>query len=872
LTTRISLNGEWLFKDFVGQDWRWRNSHLPDSPDFRWWRVGHVPGSVGHDLWQLGEIPNPYVERNTLLIEWIPARTWLYKRTFQMPPDYAGQRIQLRFKGVDYEAEFWLNGESLGTHSGMFTPALFDVTGKVKFGEDNLLSVVIEPAPHEQAQVGRTSLVRTGKGRMGYGWDFCPRVVHQGIWDDVSLEITGPARIEDVFVRPTLAGDLDKADVTVAVEISTTRSLRGRLKVTLRDGCKLVGTRTLERDLPAGRTTTHLSINLARPRLWHPNEYPLDTPGNPPPPADEEEQPLYTAEVTVSEIKDGEVCESDSQLTTFGIRRIEMVANDTPDTSARPYTLVVNGQKVYTKGWNWVPMDVFFGVDRPQKLARLLTLARRAHVNLLRVWGGGLIAKEDFYEACDRYGIMVWQEFIQSSSGIDNIPPDDPAYIAMLVNDAEQIIRAKRNHPSLAIWCGGNELMSAPDVPADDRLPALSALHGTVQRLDPDRQWLPTSASGPHSGNCLEQIAADPQGMHDVHGPWEYQGLTEQYTLSNQGACLFHSEFGVEGYTNLKTLEATIGPEHRWPATRENLIYYHTASWWIKEKMLAATFGDLPDLPTTVRATQFMQADGLRYAVEADRRRKWHNSGTLPWQFDEPYPNTACTSAVDYYAQPKPVYYAVARAYEPLHLSARFDTLAWAGKDTFTAKVWANNSASTGIEGAVLTMRVLDAHGEACTTQTAQVTVGPNAAVRLAELSTPLPTVPDAMPNGFFLLDLALAAADGAPLAANRYVFSAADDLSPLLAAPATELEATLEAGRETWTMTLSNTGGETALWVWLEDDRPLDCRGYVYFDDNYFCLLPGESRTIQAEWSGVPAAERRLRAGGWNTNTVLLP
>ena len=364
---------------------------------------------------------------------------------------------------------------------------------------------------------------------------------------------------------------------------------------------------------------------------------------------------------------------------SFGIRRIEMLPNDTPDPTARPYTFSVNGRKIYAKGWNWVPMDVLYGVERPAKLERLLQLARRAHVNLLRVWGGGLIEREAFYDLCDRYGIMVWQEFIQSSSGVDNCPSDDPAFVAMMVGEAERIIPRKRNHPSLAVWCGGNELMPAPEQPADDSLPVLAALHDVVRRLDADRHWLPTSASGRLSSNSLVNIAQDPLGMHDVHGPWEHQGLTGQYALYNQGASLFHSEFGVEGYTNLKTIEAHVAPAHRWPATRDNPVLYHTASWWIKEATIRETFGEVPDLPHLVLASQFLQADGLRYAVEADRRRQYRNSGTLPWQFNEPFPNVACTSAVDYHAQPKPVYYAVARAYEGLHVSARFATQAWGG-------------------------------------------------------------------------------------------------------------------------------------------------------------------------------------------------
>src|SRR5215216_4206212 len=216
MNRHISLSGsDWFFKEFYGEDWRWRNSHLPNSRDRLGWRVGSVPGCPQHDLWMLGEIPNPYIERNSILCEWIPQRTWLYKKTFAVGEEVKGSRVQLHFDGVDYQAEFFLNGESLGTHTGMFTPVIFEVTDKLLYGEENLLTVVIEAAPLEEPQVGRTSRVRSAKTRMNYWWDFCPRMVHLGIWDDVYLDVSGPARIEDVFVQPQLSSDFRRAGVYI---------------------------------------------------------------------------------------------------------------------------------------------------------------------------------------------------------------------------------------------------------------------------------------------------------------------------------------------------------------------------------------------------------------------------------------------------------------------------------------------------------------------------------------------------------------------------------------------------------------------------------------------------------------------------------
>ena len=846
--TRISLNGsDWHIKAYYGEDWRWRDAHMPVNRDPRLWLPASVPGTIQHDLWQAGEIPDPYFERNSLLIEWIPARTWVYRRTFTLDLSLRGQRAQLRFEGVDYEARFFLNGHDLGHHVGMYTPAIFEVTDFLNFDAGNVLAVVVEPAPHEQPQVSRTSRVRTHKSRMTYWWDFCPRMVHIGIWDDVTLDFHASARITDVFVHPTLDADLQRADVSVTVDLDSAQSGAVTVDTTLRlDADSITATRA-EHTLAPGSTRLDLTLAVDQPRLWYPNGY--------------GDQPLYEADIRAL-AADGTLL--DRRTVRFGIRSIGLIPNETPDASARPYTLVVNGQRLYIKGWNWVPMDVMYGVPRPEKLERLLTLAQRAHVNLLRIWGGGLIETEAFYNRCDELGILVWQEFIMSSSGIDNNPSTEPEFIAMMVDEAEQIIPRRRNHPSLAIWCGGNELTAGEEQPLDDRHPLLAALRDTVARLDPDRLWLPTSPIGRLFSNSLENIESDPTGLHDVHGPWEYQGVTGQYELYNQGTSLLHSEFGVEGITNLSTLDTVIAPDNQFPVTLDNPIWEHLGAWWVKAAMWRETFGDISDIERLVRATQLTQADGLRYALEADRRRKYQNSGTLPWQFNEPYPMAACTSAVDYYGQPKPVYYAVAHAYEPVHVSARFETSAWAGRDTFTAQVWASSSLLHIIDDVTLTIRVLDVRGRACHESAAVITLNPDSAAIIATVDLPLASIT----TDVFFLDLALAHTGGRLLSRNRYSFTQAANLAPLLSVPETRLEVDLKRADHADTLTITNIGDHTALFVWLEDARAAGTAGFVYFANNHLCLMPQETRTIGARWSGVSQVKRRITARGWNTDT----
>jgi beta-mannosidase len=257
----------------------------------------------------------------------------------------------------------------------------------------------------------------------------------------------------------------------------------------------------------------------------------------------------------------------------------------------------------------------------------------------------------------------------------------------------------------------------------------------------------------------------------------------------------------------------------------------------------------------------------MGYALESDRRRKYHNSGTLPWQFNEPYPMAACTSAVDYYARPKPVYYAVSRAYAPLLVSAKFPTLAWEGFEQFEAETWVCNSREESYTKVTLRMRLVGTTGRIYAEQTETSSFGPNCAAKLAVLQEPLAHIPEEV----FFLDLGLISADGILLCKNRYVFSRTETLSPLLACQATKLSVSSPVAGNEHILTLINTGETAAISVWLEDARDLNAPGYVYFDDNYFCLLPGESRTMTVTWVDVPAVEQRLEVAGWNTEHILV-
>jgi beta-mannosidase len=848
---KIDLGGsDWQMKGYLGEDWRLRHAADPQTRDRRSWLPARVPGSVMDDLWRAGEIPDPYFERNSRFAEWAAQRTWVYRKTFFVPDELRGQRVHLEMEGVDYAAEVYLNGELLGSHTGMFTAIHFDVQDRLVYGQENALAVAILPAPAEESQVGLTSRVRTHKTRMNYGWDFCPRLIHQGIWQPLALRCSGPLRIEDVFVRTGLSDDLCQAHLAIQVDLSALEAAAAVVEVGVLRAGQTVVRAEQPLQLNPGETRATLELAVDQPELWWPNGSGA--------------QPLYQAEIGVRLAGEEP---SDARSVTFGIRTARLMTNPGAGPESLPYTLFVNGQRTFIKGWNWVPLDVFYGVERPEKLARLLTLATRAGVNLLRVWGGGLIEKDAFYAACDRLGIFVWQEFIQSSSGVDNTPSDAPEFAALMAEEARQIVPLRRNHPALLVWCGGNELMAGPEVPLDDRHPVLAGIKAAVQALDPGRAWLPTTPSGPCFSNSLAALARGPSRLHDVHGPWEHQGLSGQMELYNRGACQLHSEFGVEGITNPRALDAIIAPEHQWPVSLANPNWFHLGAWWLKEATLRAAFGEIGSAADALKAAQFLQYDGLRYAVEADRRRSERCSGTLPWQFNESYPMAASTSAVDYFGQPKPAYYAVAQAYETLHVSARFERQTWAGCRDFSAEIWVSNATPDRVLDAGLSARIVGASGREYAALSCTADLAADGSQRLERIHLGREQIAEDL----FFLDLSLTGANGRVCSRNRYLFTWAETFASLLHAAPAQVTADLRRDGRRWTVRLENGSPQTAFYVSLEDDRLPGSPGFVYFNHNYFCLFPGERRLIKALWEGAPAQDRRLAVHGWNTNTAHL-
>lgn len=847
--TKISLNGsDWKIKDFLGEDWIWRNSEKRNTRDVRYWKKAQVPGSVTDDMLRCGAIPDPHFEKNSLLAEWVPERTWIYRKEFEIEKASEQKKLTLCFEGVDYDAKFYLNDHFLGEHHSMYTPVSFDITGIVEAGKKNLLSVVLDKAPDEQPQVSKTRYVRTHKSRMTYWWDFCPRMIHLGIWDDVYINVSGQVTIGQPDLTTELAEDHQKATVTLKVPVEG--AVSGEETPVMAAELSLHGKSLTRQTVRADGDCAEFSFEVENPALWWPNGY-----GS---------QPLYEVKLSVYEAEESDQVSDEKQL-RFGIRSLTFIKNETPDDSARAYTACVNGKRIYMNGYNWVPIDAMYGVRRPEKLRRLIRLAKEAHVNCLRIWGGGLIEREDFYNLCDENGILLWQEFIQSSSGIENEPSSDPAFLKLMEEEASVIIPRKKNHPSLALWGGGNELAGKNNGMISLEEPVIGILNNQVKKYDPSRYFLESSPTGRMFNNTLENIAEDPLGLHDVHGPWEHQGLKEQYTLYNAGTSLLSSEFGVEGMTNTDALYKNMSSAHLWPPSKDNEYYFHRGSWWNNYELVQKCFGNrLTCIEDTVRASQLMQYEGLKYAVEANRRRAFTCSGTFPWQFNEPFPNNTCTCSVDYYAAPKPAYYGVRNAYAPDSVIAQFPAMSLSEEEGIQGQIYWQSSQGTvpkRIRGAVYSQ-----DGTLALEQ--EFTLLPSAENGKSVPVGEIVCMKDSIRDALCYLVLEAYGADDRILSQNRYMFTKTN-LAELLSLPETRVKAELHCENEKAQLLLENCGTSAAAGVWLEDADETKEEGYLYFGQNYLYLLPGEKRRILVEKTGTGV--KKIRVSCWNITPVFI-
>jgi beta-mannosidase len=873
----------WLVREALGDTWRWyvdapvaaRNNAADAARAAAttpgWWPAT-VPGSVIADLARAGELPDPYRERNSRAAEWTGARHWVYRRAVDLPPRAPGERAVVELDGVDPSGTVLWDGRPLGRVEGLYHRFRAEVPAAGATPGEHRLAVVVDPVPPNEPQVGRTERVRVHRPRMTEGWDFCPRLPHQGLWraarvvvDRVHLaeatvhadllvaEMGGSARYR-CSQAPISVGSTDlgaAADgvvrVTGVVEVGDDGDAAVRVEV-LDDTGRVVAAGRADLPGPGRDRPLDLVVRVPGPRRWWPRR--LGTPTT------------YTVRLTVP---GGRTL----WRGTVGFRTARLVTNPGAPAGARGYTAEVNGVRLPLVGWNWAPADAQHGTVTRERVEHLVGLAAVSGAALLRVWGGGLVETEAFYEACDRLGLLVWQELSQSSSGMQSAPSEDPAFIDLMRREAAVVVPARAHHPSLLLWGGGNEL-DLDGVPLDeDRSPVLAALRDEVARLDPGRAWLPTSPTGPAFHHRADVVAAAPDDQHDVHGPWEHQGLTGQHALADAGTCLAHSEFGVEGMANRRLLDHLVPADRVWPLDRSNPVHRHLGEWWDNAPQVQDCFGGrLADVDGYRRASQHLQATGLAYAVEADRRRWPRCSLVLPWQLAESYPNSWCTAVVDHLGDPKPAFHAVARAFAPDRATLRTATTAWGGRAHAAAEVWLWSDEGVAAGSAVVA-RLRTADGEVLAERRWAVPDPVREPRPAGDLRHPASALP---PAAVLLWEVVWTAADGAVLDHEVVVATSAADLSPLLdLAPAVVDVVVRPDGPDAVVIETVHRGGPAVVGLALLDARPVGAPGWAVLDGDPRPLLPGGSRTLRARWTADATGPRPLTLTAWNLPATTL-
>lgn len=629
-----------------------------------------VPGAIqldiaraeGYGLWFYGQNWKNYL--------WMEDQYFTYRTDFNKPETNARDRVFFVSKGIDYEFDLILNNTTILHQEGMFTPVSIDITDLLK--EKNNLQVKIYPVPKTHSlPADRSQAAQSVKPAASYGWDWHPRLIPSGIWDDTFLEVRPAVYIHDAHVTYVLSNDLNRVDVRIDIEGSHLDEADIIWKI--RDSKDQV---VASKIIQSSEDNLSSFMVLENPILWWPHDH-----GTP---------YLYSS---VVELRGVDNLLLHSEIKQFGFRRIRMVMNEgawsepagfPKSRSAAPAQLEINGRKIFCKGSNWVNADVFPGTLTAKRYNDLTDRVVEANFNMLRIWGGGLVNKEAFYDQCDAKGILVWQEFPLACNNYEGTPE----YLSVLKQEATSIIRRLRSHPCLAIWSGGNELFNSWSGMTDQSI-ALRMLNSMCLEMDPYTPFIATSPL---------------EGMGHGHYVFRDDDTGEEvFSLMSRAKNTAYTEFGIPSPSSVELLKRIIPEREIWPPARGGSWESHHAfnSWtrntWLMQGMIEDYFGPSPNLQTLVTNGQLLQAEGYKAIFEEARRQKPLCSMALNWCFNEPWPTAANNNIISYPDQPKPAFYAVKNSCRPVLASARISKFEWHEGEVFSSDIFLLNDSYNSV-------------------------------------------------------------------------------------------------------------------------------------------------------------------------------
>ena len=656
----LDLNGTWKVRWSDGTRGRpeFANREQVDSDRYI---DAQVPGEIHLDVWKAGWIPNPYEGAQCLAARWVEECVWSYRRHFTAPAESLRGRAWLVFEGLDLAATIVLNGEEVAKHRNSFYPCRVEVTGKLRKGR-NLLTVHIESGLFDVAdkllggyevalnqRLHKRHWLR--KPQCQFGWDWSTRLINVGIHKSVRLEWTnGVLRMDRTVPLADVSSDLKTGTLRVRqfVENPGRRAIRGRMRIEIPDAGIRQWADVL---LQPGLQPCEATVEVRNPRLWWPV-------GHGP-------QNLYTVRVTITAGGDT----LGSTVATVGFRRVR-VNQDPHPAGGRYFNFEINGKKIFVKGANFVPADMIFArIDR-ERYDRLTDLALEAHFNFLRVWGGGLYESDDFYELCDRKGILVWQEFIYACG---KYPMTDQTFFDDVKAEAVFNIRRLASHPSLIAWCGNNEMEQASWDWGYDRgvvLPDHAFFHMTLPRLlaneDPARYYQPSS---PYSPDGLHPTRDDVGDQH----PWSIGFSNVDFRGYRKMNCRFPNEGGFLGPTSRPTLYACLPEGQRKVGSFAWQVHDNSVDSWgepsYAHQILSTWLGrDIKNLSLDefIYWGGLLQGEALREYCDNFRRRMFDTGGAVFWMYNDCWPATRSWTLVDYALRRTPSFAPVRRALAPV--------------------------------------------------------------------------------------------------------------------------------------------------------------------------------------------------------------
>jgi len=658
----IKLNSNWKFKS---------------TDDTTYLKV-KIPGSVHLGLLENNIIENPFYRLNEHNVQWVDKKDWEFKTTFDVDKSILNNEfVEIDFKGLDTYADVFLNNQLILKANNMFVNWVVECKSKLREGKNELRIIFYSPikkglekreklpyllpgAENDQSELGglgnKKVCVFTRKAQYHFGWDWGPRLVSIGIWKDIELKWWNKAKIEDLYIHQP---KIEKNRAKAIAELRINSSSNQNAELILKTDNSISASKHL--NLKKGNNVIKIPFEVENPELWWTNGL-----GN---------QKLYNIE---TELKIDNRILSKSE-TNIGLRTIELVREN--DSLGKSFYFKVNNRPVFMKGANYIPQDIFLSRAKPSDYEHLIKSAAEANFNMLRVWGGGVYEKDIFYDLCDKYGILVWQDFMFACA----MYPGNTEFLDNIKLEAEQNIKRLRNHACIALWCGDNEILSAwnrwgwkenvienqGEAKADkiwndyDTL-FHKILPDIVKQLDPKTEYWSSSPSS-DIGKLENKTSGD---MHYWGVWWGKEPFSNYKTYIGR----FMSEYGFQSFPEIGSIEKYTLPEDH--DINSEVMKSHQRSSignvTIVEYM-DRDYNKPKNFPMFIYVNHLLQAEGIKTAMEAHRRNMPYCMGSLYWQLNDCWP-VASWSGIDYYGKWKALHYFTKKAFNNILVSPVIDS------------------------------------------------------------------------------------------------------------------------------------------------------------------------------------------------------